>query len=158
MLNGIREYLHTRALGLKPCKIVETLKRKQPVEVSSLIKKVFPSVDDAFNWVVAHLQYVREEKDYWQTPLETLTRLAGDCEDGAILLAALFRLIVKDPWKVFVYVFEKPAHAVVVYDGRVYDWTNPSLTEIPEGWRLWYCFNHRRAYTTSENLAKWRQA
>ena len=158
MLSRIREFLYVRALGLKPCKVVETLKRNEPVEVSSLLRQPFPTVDEAFNWLVAHIQYVREDKDYWQTPFETLMRLAGDCEDGAILLASLFRLIVKDPWKVFVYVFEKPAHAVVVYDGRVFDWTNPSLKQVPGDWRLWYCFNHRRAYTTSGNLAKWRKA
>jgi len=158
MFDGIREYLHVRALGLKPCRIVETLKRNEPFEVSNFVRQVFPTVDDAFNWVVAHLQYVREDRDYWQTPFETLMRLAGDCEDGAILLAALFRQIVPDPWKVFVYVFERPAHAVVVYDGRVFDWTNPSLKEIPGDWRFWYCFNHHRAYTTKENLAKWRKS
>jgi len=138
----------------KRVKIVEPSKRDTAINVSKLIGKPFPTVEDAFNWVVAHIRYVREDKDYWQTPFETLMRMAGDCEDGAILLASLFKQIVKEPWKVFVVVYERPAHAVVVY-GRIWDWTNPNLKKIPSDWRCLYAFNFRHAYTTKANFERW---
>lgn len=39
------------------------------------------------NWVIRNIKYKSEEKEQWQFCDETLTRKAGDCEDGAILLA-----------------------------------------------------------------------
>jgi predicted transglutaminase-like cysteine proteinase len=45
-------------------------------------------------WVATNVFYQSDEKthglpDVWQTPAETLTINAGDCEDGAILLASM---------------------------------------------------------------------
>lgn len=155
MLSWLRELWAMRRY--KRVNIVEFSKREVGINVFRLIGKPFPTVEEAFTWVFTHVKYVRENKDYWQTPCETLTRLAGDCEDGAILLASLFAQTVPDPWRVFVYLFEKPAHAVVVYRDKVYDWTNPSLREIPADWSFWYCFNFRNAYTTKQNFERWTQ-
>lgn len=47
-------------------------------------------------WVANNITYTADDKKWklverWQTPEETLTSLTGDCEDGAILIAALAR-------------------------------------------------------------------
>jgi hypothetical protein len=138
---------------------VETTKRDEEIEVTKLIGKLFPTVEDCFEWVAKNIKYVPEAKDYWQLPHETLQRMQGDCEDGAILLASMFLSILpkKEKWKIFIYIFETPAHALVVYNGKVYDWTNPYLNEIPSTWAFWYCFNFRNAYTTKEHVAEWKK-
>lgn len=37
-------------------------------------------------WILANIKYTSDEKEYWQTALETEKREKGDCEDQAILL------------------------------------------------------------------------
>lgn len=39
------------------------------------------------NYVQRTIQYISEKKEYWQFSYETMKRRAGDCEDGAVLLA-----------------------------------------------------------------------
>jgi hypothetical protein len=41
--------------------------------------------DDIAEWIENNITYVEDEEDFWQTPEETLTRGAGDCEDMSIL-------------------------------------------------------------------------
>jgi hypothetical protein len=45
----------------------------------------------AFDYVFENVAYVNDPagRDYWATPSETLQRMTGDCEDHALLLAAL---------------------------------------------------------------------
>lgn len=154
----LKEYLKMHKYAR--VRIVEKAKRAEPVEVTSLIKPF--SVEDVFKWVCNNIKYRREAKDFWQLPSETLKRKRGDCEDGALLLASLFCSILpkSEWWRVFVAVYAKPAHVVVVYRGMVYDWTQKQvfpLSKVPD-WRLWYMFNFRHAYTTKENVKKWLDA
>lgn len=157
MFSWLRELWKMR--NFKRVCIVERIKREGEIDVTKLIAKLFPTANDCFEWVVNNIKYVPETKDYWQLPHETLERKAGDCEDGAILLASMILSILpqSEKWRVFVYIFEKPAHAIVVYDDKVYDWTNPSLKEIPSDWVFWYCFNYRNAYTIKERVAEWKK-
>lgn len=138
--------------------ILEKTKRTEVFSPPELLR--FGSISEVFRWVCDNIRYVREDKDYWQTPLETLKRKAGDCEDGSILLASLFCSILpkNERWRVLVAVYEKPAHVVVVYHGRVYDWTQKRIFSLKEisNWKLWYIFNYHQAYTTKENVKKWR--
>lgn len=48
-------------------------------------------------WVRDNISYKGDKSswnkdEYWQTPTQTLSRLAGDCEDGAVLIYHLARL------------------------------------------------------------------
>jgi transglutaminase-like putative cysteine protease len=48
------------------------------------------AVADAFDWVRDHIAYDDNDvNDYWQSSTETLSWRTGDCEDQAILLAAM---------------------------------------------------------------------
>jgi transglutaminase-like putative cysteine protease len=38
--------------------------------------------------------------EFWQFPVETIARQAGDCEDGAILIASLCRLLGVPNWRI----------------------------------------------------------
>lgn len=66
---------------------------KVPVRVD-LDERVF----EVFKFVRANLQYVSDQKewgvlDYWAKPSEVISRGAGDCEDGAVLIYVLARLV-----------------------------------------------------------------
>ena len=41
------------------------------------------TIDKLHNYMKTKIRYVSDKKDYWQTPMETLIRGAGDCEDMA---------------------------------------------------------------------------
>ena len=141
----------------KRVRVIEQGKRAEPFEPSRLIQPL--QVDDIFKWVCSNIKYKPEGKDYWQTPLETLQRGAGDCEDGSILLASLFCSVLpkSERWRVFVAVFEKPAHVVVVYRNRVFDWTNKTVKKVSQisSWKLLYMFNFRSVYAPRRNVKKW---
>lgn len=139
-------------------KIVESSKRNRAFDVTTLIQPF--TVQNVFQWVCSSIRYKREKKDYWKTPSETLRDKRGDCEDGAILLASLFCSVLprSERWRVFVCIYEDPAHAVVVYRGRVYDWTQKAVFPLQKAasWKLWYMFNFRNCYAPKENVKKWR--
>ena len=44
--------------------------------------KLLKDVNNYYNW---HLKYAPDQKDYWQSPAETIKRNSGDCEDFAII-------------------------------------------------------------------------
>jgi len=157
MFDRIREWLAMRKY--KKVRIIEKGKRKESIVVTELLRH--PSLDNIFEFVCNHIEYRSEKKDFWKLPSETLRDGYGDCEDGAILLATLFRLAVpkKEWWQIFVYIYEKPAHAVVVIGDTVYDWAKKSKRTLQDikDWRFWYCFNFRNSYTTQENYERWRK-
>lgn len=43
----------------------------------------------AHEWVYKNITYVSDKGEYWQNDLETITRMKGDCEDGAILIYSI---------------------------------------------------------------------
>jgi len=143
-------------------KVIEQDKRAEPFNVTTLIHR--PKTDLAelfFEFVTRHVKYVRENRDYWQTPEETLVCGKGDCEDGSILFASLLQSALPrcERWRVFVAVYEQPAHVVVIYRGKVFDWTQKRVFSVKEisHWKLLYMFNFRHAYITRESVEKWRR-
>ena len=156
IISRLKEWWATR--GYAKVKVFEQFKRAKPFNVCETLKPL--TKDDLFQWVCDNIKYKREKKDYWKLPSETLNDKCGDCEDGAILLASLFLSVLpkREWWRVFVYIFEEPAHAVVVYRGKVYDWTQKAVFPLSQtkSWKLWYMFNFRNAYTIKENIKKWR--
>ena len=155
MLDLLRELWAMR--GYKRVRVVEKAKRAEAFNVTTLIQSLTP--EQVFQWICRNIKFQREDRDYWQTPIETMRRGVGDCEDGAILLASMLYSVLpkSERWKVFVHIYESPKHAVVVYDGMVYDWTQKRVFPLRQiaHWKLWYMFNFRHAYTTKENVKKW---
>jgi hypothetical protein len=104
-------------IGYTPAKVkiqvVVTPTSKKPLNtgtthIVSIKDIVPPSVAAVFNkfnkdgrkfyyWVEKNIKYRYDSKDpypgpdYWQSPLETLSQRAGDCEDMAILECAFYR-------------------------------------------------------------------
>ena len=118
------------------------------------------TVEDVKHWVFSHIDYTPEEKDFWQLPFETLARREGDCDDQAILTAALLLAIGKRYFDVMIQVVETPRgwHCFTTYKGKVVDPLFLDLTVIPEDWKFWYCWNPKSCYTSKENYNIWRGA
>jgi hypothetical protein len=165
MFDWFREWLMMRKRGLVRVRIVETTKRVEPIDVTKFLNFLgtklpsIPLTQSSLDWVHNHITYRSEEKDFWKFSNETLADGFGDCEDGAILLACLIlsRNKLIPYYEVLVNVYETPQHVAVTLVGELCDWTNPSLKRVPSDWKLWYCFNRKRAYTTKENVAKWKK-
>jgi predicted transglutaminase-like cysteine proteinase len=84
----IRAYITPECTSVRQC--LQTIVGAPAYELS---KEGFTAIRD---WVAANVEYKSDEEqwgveDYWQTPEETLTLYAGDCEDFAILLCTLLR-------------------------------------------------------------------
>lgn len=84
------------------------------------VEEKLAEVNEFFNdvqWVSDLLHWGK--KDYWQTPLETLTKFKGDCEDIAIAKYAALRVMgVPDKKLALVYVKKKKdgvPHMVLAY-------------------------------------------
>jgi hypothetical protein len=163
MCDWLRERWTMR--GLKRVTIIEKDKRPEGTInvtkffVQSLNCPTFGTPRKHLQWVCDNIKPRSESEDYWKFPEETLKDGFGDCEDGAILLANMLYHSGFSYWKILVSVYKTSTgfHVVVVYDGEVLDWTNPTTKEIPQDWKLWYCFNARNAYTTKEHMKQWKQ-
>lgn len=164
-LTRVREYYSMQVKRkLVPVDIVETSKRRgEPVDVRSFFKYT-PDLNDIvvacggkpadlLHWVHNHIEYRGETDDYWNYPEETLRDSKGDCEDGAILLANLLAQAGFSYDKILLSVYGK--HVVVVFDGKMYDWTKVGDIFVPPDESLWYCWNSKRAYTTKEHVEEW---
>jgi len=150
--------------GLVRVKIVEKDKRAVPIDVTkfmdiSISLRIW-ELGDILEYVGNNIRYVPDQgKEFWKFPAETLADKVGDCEDGAILTAALMLARNIAPYyEILVNVFDTGAgfHVAVTVDGRLMDWTRPTIYGVPPDWKLWYCFNRKHAYTTRENAEKWR--
>lgn len=71
-------------------------------EFAKEVKNVSGNLCDNLLWKVANsVSYVKDIKEYWQSPAETLKKSEGDCEDFTILLgAAALRLGILTRYKV----------------------------------------------------------
>ena len=109
---------------------------------------VFSNVSEASDYALHRVN------DYWQTPVETLTLKAGDCEDFAILMVSLMRAygVPKDQVYVAVgYDPNKGCHAFVVERYCYGAWTEfdpENLNDAvlldgsePMPYDISYCFN-----------------
>ncbi len=180
MCSGLRERLATR--GLAKAVIIQAKRQIAEFAVTLDVRNFFVNpdcqelqdialkffglsdvdmADACARWVRENITYKEDEQfDFWQYPSETLARRTGDCEDGAILLANLFRACGWGPGSVFLHVAETPMgfHVFVTLNGKLFDWPYPSFAEIPSDWVEWYRWNARNAYTKPENVQKWGRA
>lgn len=76
----------------------------------------------ANSWIL----FVKDKKDYWQTPEETLERAKGDCEDKAILKMFVLQALGHDARLVYCNT-DGEGHMVCVVD----DWILDSQEEWP---------------------------
>ena len=70
--------------------VVKNIINKSNITVASNDEKML----NIQNWVCTNLKYIGDNLsegvvEYWQFPFETITLATGDCEDGALLIAAL---------------------------------------------------------------------
>lgn len=68
---------------------------KKIIEQNQLIGQTYDdTIANIQKWTVQNIKYIGDDLnegviEYWQFPFETLTAKTGDCEDGALLIAAL---------------------------------------------------------------------
>jgi len=95
-------------------------------EFAKEVKNVSGNLSDNLLWKVANsVTYVKDIKEHWQTPAETLKKSMGDCEDFTILLgAAALRLGILTRYK------------VVSTNGQTWDHIYPLLYEPSN--KKWY--------------------
>ena len=85
----------------------------------------FSTLSQVNEWVNSNIVYTPDTTDTWQSPLETLTKGSGDCEDLAILKQAIVKennlaqdtkvILVTDRAR------HNAAHAILYADGKVLD-------------------------------------
>ena len=89
-------------------------------EINRGLEDYYAQATNTLHFVQGLMPYTLEAGDYWQLPLETLARKAGDCEDGAILYVALMQgLGYTDSVR------------LGVYPGHVFAWV-----EVTSGWKF----------------------
>ena len=110
----------------------------EPTEDYLLAVNQLDTIEKLHNYMKMNLRYVSDVKDYWQTPVETFMRGAGDCEDMArFAIDVLVRVQKLDNVRFIIYVGyymkngkkRKSGHAVCVFpDGEKYNFfSNNSL-------------------------------
>jgi len=108
-------------------------------------------------WIKNNIKAKPERSEFWKFPFETLRDKEGDCEDLAILLANLLIASGIEAWRVRLWAGNTTAgpHVWVEYfDGKkwiILDFFN----FVPVN--RWYCWDSEYAYTTKENIEKWRK-
>ena len=112
------------------------------------------------NWVYLNINYVKELGENWQFANETIKRLMGDCEDGAILLGNLMRASGIPYWRIRINAGKVDGgnHAYITYlkesDNRWYVldwcyWYNPKGTlwsEAKKYFGIWWSFNNKYGF------------
>ena len=95
-------------------------------EFAKEVKNVSGNLSDNLLWKVANsVTYVKDIKEYWQSPAQTLEKGQGDCEDFTILLgSAALRLGILTRYK------------VVSTNGETWDHIYPLLYEASN--KRWY--------------------
>jgi len=104
-------------LSCKPPRFIRRLKKANQSEKSKLAR-VF--------WFISQFKNTPDSRDFWQYPMETLSRKAGDCEDKAFLLFALCDYLGIDIKVTLGYSNirgQKEPHAWITHAGGIYDAT-----------------------------------
>jgi hypothetical protein len=84
-------------------------------------------------WVSKNVKFVPDDREYWQMPGETASLLAGDCEDGAILLANMLSSMSLENVKIVCGALSAGVgHCIVEYNGIQLDWLH--LAPIQKVW------------------------
>ena len=120
------------------CFVKDKWRQFEPTEGYLLTVNKLDTIEKLHNYMKTNLRYVSDVKDYWQTPVETFMRGAGDCEDMArFALDVLARVQKSDNVRFIIYVGyymkngekRKSGHAVCVFpDGEEYSFfSNNSL-------------------------------
>lgn len=87
------------------------------------------TISELNTWVYRHIKYVEDEIQYTQEPQETLIKRTGDCEDQAELLIYLSEQLLDVYPKMIIEWNRLGGHAVVQYNGKIYDPTNGNTKE-----------------------------
>ncbi|MBA7701370.1 hypothetical protein ES703_110106 [subsurface metagenome] len=101
----------------------------RPDEVADLYASLGSTLA-CYDWVCRNIAKVADPIEYWQYPLETVERGAGDCEDNAFLLTSLIRN-EEEAYAVlgwFVYQYQAWGHCWVTCRQCVFE---PTLMEMP---------------------------
>jgi len=89
------------------------------------IATTLQTTNEIYTFVAENIKVIPDIQDYWQTPIETLNRAAGDCEDIANLLCSLLRAANHEAYVYIYYIPERiENHAVVLYNNKILDITN----------------------------------
>ena len=102
------------------------------INIANLLKiHNIETLKEYVKWLQDNIKYKKEKGDYWQTPIETLKRKLGDCEDFAFLNKEVLR-VMGYKTNVFIVRGNKKAHAICVFeDKKVYNiLDNNELIEI----------------------------
>ena len=84
-------------------------------------------------WVSKNVKFVPDDRECWQMPGETARLLAGDCEDGAILLANMLSSLGLETVKIVCGALSTGVgHCIVEYNGVQLDWLH--LAPIAKVW------------------------
>lgn len=102
----------------------------RPVSVSGLYAGLGSTLA-CYDWVCSNIAKVADVAEYWQYPVETVERGAGDCEDHAFLLASLIRngeeAYAVIGW--FIYQYQAWGHCWVACRHCVFE---PTLARMPD--------------------------
>lgn len=141
------------------------------------------TVTDILHWVNKNITYVQDNVKWklaerWQTPEETLSLRTGDCEDGAILIAALvhYKKVPSNRWLINCGDVVGGGHAYFSYKPSEYplnwcfmDWCYYYDGAVPEDrtkyyikdatiygdaqyQKLWFAFNDKKSYKGLLNI------
>ena len=140
---------------MKKCMEDEVLEKKAHVEFDFFSKDYDYIAVNILRYVHNILTYKRDQEvwnvpEYWQTARTTYNKRTGDCEDGAILILTLARLVGIPANRIFLnagyvkYRNKKVGHAYVTYLGDdaveyILDWCYfYDSRRIPTRKRNWY--------------------
>ena len=81
--------------------------------------------DDVFAFIKKHISPARDidvygVSEYWASPAETLFHRSADCEDAAILTAAIFLAMELEP-TILIITAKPVGHVAVLLNGQYYD-------------------------------------
>jgi hypothetical protein len=98
---------------------------------------------DINEYIYRNIVYASEEGDYCQSPIETLERGKGDCEDFAILFAYLAYESLGMKSEIVVVNTGEGVHSLVFAEGKYYE---PTLgivdAELFELYTIMYTFSY----------------
>ena len=97
-----------------------------------------------FDWVCRNVNYKSDNGEFWEFPVETLTKKTADCDGTALLLASMLRRFYP-PDRVYAVVgsYRVYGHAWVELDGQILETTYTSARPVadPHNYRAYAKFN-----------------
>jgi hypothetical protein len=121
------KYIIILSLFLSSCSIFPT--GQELIDQGLLEQENVPtpaSIEESYRWVFYNIEYVKDEGDYWQNPIETLTRRTGDCEDQVIMFLWLVSSYFSTKGEMVIFAVEgvSTSHSVALVNGKYYDFNN----------------------------------